>query len=317
MAAPEYVPVDRQPARARLPLAAPARRVVAARPPGRGDRRRPAARRAPRQPGPRPGLRAHAGPPLRGQAHADRRASTRRTPWPGAVGVALKRASLFGRAPIVHDLTVALTIWGFLGEAAARARRAAQATSSRRCGTRTTTRSCASSSTSCPRTTLRRTPAQVTEAHRADWRSLLGEPSPRGDDRRPARRPGRHGRHAGAAPGARRGAVRPGRRRRRARWRCSWRASLRVDLDGAHLSDVTVPGAFVGEIARAARHDPDGRRDARPRRRPCGSSATPTRSSPPTRRSASSWPASWPGGCTGCSPTSATSGRSTPTPTAT
>lgn len=25
--------------------------------------------------------------------------------------------------------------------------------------------------------------------------------------------------------------------------------SLRVDLDGAHLSDVTVPGAFVGEIA--------------------------------------------------------------------
>jgi hypothetical protein len=35
----------------------------------------------------------------------------------GAVGVALKRASLFGRAPLVHDLTVALTIWGFLGDA--------------------------------------------------------------------------------------------------------------------------------------------------------------------------------------------------------
>ena len=35
----------------------------------------------------------------------------------GAVGVALKRASLYGRAPVVHDLTIALTIWGFLGEA--------------------------------------------------------------------------------------------------------------------------------------------------------------------------------------------------------
>ena len=28
--------------------------------------------------------------------------------------IALKRASLFGRAPVVHDLTLALTAWGFL-----------------------------------------------------------------------------------------------------------------------------------------------------------------------------------------------------------
>jgi hypothetical protein len=34
----------------------------------------------------------------------------------GAVAVALKRASIFGRAPVVHDLDVALRIWGFLGE---------------------------------------------------------------------------------------------------------------------------------------------------------------------------------------------------------
>ena len=32
----------------------------------------------------------------------------------GCLGVALRRASLFGRAPVIHDLTVALTIWGFL-----------------------------------------------------------------------------------------------------------------------------------------------------------------------------------------------------------
>jgi hypothetical protein len=35
----------------------------------------------------------------------------------GCAAVALKRASLFGRAPVVHDLTVAFTIWGFLGDA--------------------------------------------------------------------------------------------------------------------------------------------------------------------------------------------------------
>lgn len=28
--------------------------------------------------------------------------------------IALKRASMFGRAPVVHDLTLALTAWGFL-----------------------------------------------------------------------------------------------------------------------------------------------------------------------------------------------------------
>ena len=35
----------------------------------------------------------------------------------GCVAVALRRASLFGRAPVIHDLTLAFTIWGFLGQA--------------------------------------------------------------------------------------------------------------------------------------------------------------------------------------------------------
>jgi hypothetical protein len=30
--------------------------------------------------------------------------------------VALRRASLYGRAPVIHDLKIALTIWGFLDE---------------------------------------------------------------------------------------------------------------------------------------------------------------------------------------------------------
>jgi hypothetical protein len=35
----------------------------------------------------------------------------------GCIAVAMKRASLFGRAPVVHDLTAAFTLWGFLGDA--------------------------------------------------------------------------------------------------------------------------------------------------------------------------------------------------------
>jgi hypothetical protein len=31
----------------------------------------------------------------------------------GSVAIALRRASLYGRAPVIHDLTLALTIWGW------------------------------------------------------------------------------------------------------------------------------------------------------------------------------------------------------------
>lgn len=34
----------------------------------------------------------------------------------GCALIALRRASLFGRAPVVHDLTLALTLWGFLSD---------------------------------------------------------------------------------------------------------------------------------------------------------------------------------------------------------
>jgi hypothetical protein len=36
----------------------------------------------------------------------------------GCLTVALKRASLFGRAPVIHDLTIAFTLFGFLDEQA-------------------------------------------------------------------------------------------------------------------------------------------------------------------------------------------------------
>jgi len=37
----------------------------------------------------------------------------------GCLGVALRRAALFGRAPVVWDLELAFTLWGFLGGAPA------------------------------------------------------------------------------------------------------------------------------------------------------------------------------------------------------
>jgi hypothetical protein len=32
----------------------------------------------------------------------------------GSIGIALRRSSMYGRAPVMHDLTFALTIWGWL-----------------------------------------------------------------------------------------------------------------------------------------------------------------------------------------------------------
>jgi hypothetical protein len=37
----------------------------------------------------------------------------------GTVAIAMRRSALFGRAPSIHDITVALTLWGFLSEAPA------------------------------------------------------------------------------------------------------------------------------------------------------------------------------------------------------
>ncbi len=37
----------------------------------------------------------------------------------GAVAVAMRRSARFGRAPVIHDLTFALTLWGYLGDAPA------------------------------------------------------------------------------------------------------------------------------------------------------------------------------------------------------
>jgi len=96
----------------------------------------------------------------------------------GAVAVALKRASLFGRAPVIHDLTVALTVWGFLDEEPAKElvdvrRRLFEEVSNphhyselRRIVDLV------------PGATLRLVPKYLADSHRTDWRGLLGDLSP-------------------------------------------------------------------------------------------------------------------------------------------
>lgn len=90
----------------------------------------------------------------------------------GCFGIALRRASLFSRAPVVHDLTVAFTAWGFLADAPpelVKIRRELFAGLSH--GYYTEGRGIADS---IPEATLRMTPQQVTAAFPSQWRQLLG-----------------------------------------------------------------------------------------------------------------------------------------------
>lgn len=96
----------------------------------------------------------------------------------GCVAVAMKRSSLFGRAPVLHDLTVAFTVWGFLDAdpdpALVELRRRSFEGVGHAAHHYVALRDLVDS---VPDTTLRMTPVQVAEAHRADWRSLLDLPT--------------------------------------------------------------------------------------------------------------------------------------------
>jgi hypothetical protein len=93
----------------------------------------------------------------------------------GTLGIALRRASKFSRAPVIHDLTIAFTIWGWLDPSApaellalrkgrfeglsnlAHHYEAARALVDQ-----------------VPDETLRMTPAQVAAAYPGRWRELTG-----------------------------------------------------------------------------------------------------------------------------------------------
>ena len=98
----------------------------------------------------------------------------RRDAETGSVAIALKRASLFGRAPVLADLRVAYTVWGLL-DAAAPAELVAERTT-RFEGVHHTAHhypELRAVADSVPEATLRLTLAEVAARHAADWRSLL------------------------------------------------------------------------------------------------------------------------------------------------
>ncbi|MFN2608863.1 MAG: hypothetical protein ABR511_13395 [Acidimicrobiales bacterium] len=168
MAAPQYVPVplSEQPRRS-LPLPPPGR--WAADRPGDLDAGQP---RGPKlgSPGPDQGYALALAERLAPRVvvtdgeHVDDALA-------GAVGVALKRASLFGRAPVIHDLELALQVFGFLADAPpdlVAARRALFGGAAHHYWDQRAI------TDAVPEASLRLTPAQVADRAAADWRSLLG-----------------------------------------------------------------------------------------------------------------------------------------------
>lgn len=173
MAAPEFVPLD--PTDAPRAYSSPPRRpesweadrpgevVVGARQP-RGDMLG--------NPGPDQGYVLRLVRQFEGKLHlADGEA--RDDAFAGCIAVALKRASLFGRAPVIHDLKIAFTLWGFLDEAAPTElveRRRTMFAEVRNAHHYAEQRSIADA---VPESTLRMAPDAVTEKYRSDWASLL------------------------------------------------------------------------------------------------------------------------------------------------
>lgn len=95
----------------------------------------------------------------------------------GAAAVAMKRSALFGRAPVIHDLTVGLTIWGFLDPGAD-----AELVSIRRewfeevhLPMHYTARQRIVDA--APEPVLRLPHQKLAERHRADWRACLDLPT--------------------------------------------------------------------------------------------------------------------------------------------
>ena len=90
----------------------------------------------------------------------------------GCTAVAMRRAAAFGRAPVIHDLALAFTLWGYLDGAPTDlvvAREPLFRAASHHYLAQRTIADCVLEST------LRLTPEQVTE-RLSDWRTLLELP---------------------------------------------------------------------------------------------------------------------------------------------
>jgi hypothetical protein len=92
----------------------------------------------------------------------------------GCIGIAMRRAAMYGRAPVIHDVELAFTIWGYLGEApedlVEYRRHAFQSVANAHHYLEGR-----GMAQQVPEATLRMTPAQARDAfQRGEWRSLVG-----------------------------------------------------------------------------------------------------------------------------------------------
>jgi hypothetical protein len=89
----------------------------------------------------------------------------------GAVQIALKRASSYGRAPVVYDVEIGLRVWGFLDDCSQ------ELIEARGCFAGLSNphhwREMRSVVAMVPVVALRQSPAEVAAAHSARWQSLL------------------------------------------------------------------------------------------------------------------------------------------------
>ncbi len=92
----------------------------------------------------------------------------------GCIGVGLRRASMFSRAPVVHDFTIAFTIFGFLDAAPPAALVAARLPLFAGLGHGHHYTEARRLVDMVPAATLRMTPAQVAAAYPAQWQELVG-----------------------------------------------------------------------------------------------------------------------------------------------
>ena len=89
----------------------------------------------------------------------------------GCLGVGLRRASMFGRAPVIHDVDIAYRVWGFLGDAPAELVALRKPLFEGAAHHYWDQRAIVDH---VPQSTLRLTHQEVASRFPADWRALLG-----------------------------------------------------------------------------------------------------------------------------------------------
>jgi hypothetical protein len=92
----------------------------------------------------------------------------------GCTAIAMRRASLYGRAPVIHDLWIAFTIWGFLDPAPAAELVAERVERFEGVADPHHYEALRALVDAVPEETLRKTRHEVAETYAVSWRALLG-----------------------------------------------------------------------------------------------------------------------------------------------